>query len=313
MDAAQLRPLSIGEVLDLAIKIYRQRFVHLVKAVAVVVAPVAVVSALVQVSTFPDFAAFSTTPETVPEFGIADFWAFLAGILVVALLGFLSSQIATAASFMIVSGAYLDQRPDWRASLAYAWSRLRSLAWLAVVTGVLLMLAFLALVIPGVYLYGAWVVAVPVLLLEDLRGTKALRRSHELVKGRWWPTAVAVVVSVILAAMVQSVFGGVLSGVIIAGGGSVAVAAAQAVATTAGSVLTTPFTAAVITVVYFDLRVRKEGFDLELLARRVGVEPPPGGFPAPSPPPGPPTVDEPPPFWPPPPGWGGSGRATGGP
>ena len=41
-----------------------------------------------------------------------------------------------------------------------------------------------------------------------------------------------------------------------------------------GLALGTPLQAAVLAVVYFDLRVRKEGFDLELLARRVGVEPP---------------------------------------
>ena len=42
-----------------------------------------------------------------------------------------------------------------------------------------------------------------------------------------------------------------------------------------GSALTLPYTAAVTAVVYFDLRVRKEGYDLELLARGVGVDPPP--------------------------------------
>ena len=36
------------------------------------------------------------------------------------------------------------------------------------------------------------------------------------------------------------------------------------------SLFTTPFIAAVTTLVYFDLRVRKEGFDLALLAERMG-------------------------------------------
>jgi hypothetical protein len=37
-----------------------------------------------------------------------------------------------------------------------------------------------------------------------------------------------------------------------------------------GLVIGTPFQAALLTVVYFDLRVRKEGFDLELLAQGIG-------------------------------------------
>ena len=40
----------------------------------------------------------------------------------------------------------------------------------------------------------------------------------------------------------------------------------------ATSIFLGPFTATVLAVLYFDLRVRKEGFDLELLARRLGTE-----------------------------------------
>src|SRR5205823_6340770 len=38
------------------------------------------------------------------------------------------------------------------------------------------------------------------------------------------------------------------------------------------SVITTPFMAAVLILIYFDLRVRKEGFDLQLLSQGVGME-----------------------------------------
>ena len=41
---------------------------------------------------------------------------------------------------------------------------------------------------------------------------------------------------------------------------------------TVGSVLTTPYSAAVVTLLYFDLRVRKEGLDLQLIAEGAGVE-----------------------------------------
>ena len=68
------------------------------------------------------------------------------------------------------------------------------------------------------------------------------------------------------------------------------------------TVLVTPFTASLTMAVYFDLRVRKEGFDLWLLAQKVGGETPEGGFPAQ---PGAPQW-QPVPWWgaPPPTGWG---------
>ena len=135
---------------------------------------------------------------------------------------------------------------------------------------------------------------------------KALRRSRGLVKGRWWATFGTLLVATVLSGIVQSVLSGLLVGVTVTGGNDLAQAAAQAIATTVGSVLTTPFTAAVVTVLYFDLRVRKEGFDLELLAQRVGVEPPPAGARQdllPPPPPDAGSDSAQPPFWPPPPGW----------
>lgn len=304
MDAAQLRPLSIGEILDVAIKIYQARFAHLVMAVAVVVGPVSLVGALIQASAAPDTDEFLTTTDTAVgssvDFG--DFWGLAAGFLLSALLGFIAAEIATAASFKLVSGAYLDTDPDWRESLRFATSRLRSLVWLSIVSGVLMGLAFLACIVPGVYFYGAWAVAVPVLLLEEHRGRRALKRSRELVTGRWWPTVVAIVVATILGSIVSGIFSGILLAALLVGDNALVEAIGQAVATTAASVLTTPFTAAVIAVLYFDLRVRKEGFDLELLARRVGVEPPAGGPPGILPPSGEPPQGEPP-FWPPPPGW----------
>ena len=307
MDAAQLRPLSIGEILDVAIKIYRERFGSLVRAVAVVVGPVSLVSALVQVSAFPDLNSFDTTvdPEAAPDFDFDDFWAFMAGILVVVFLSFIASQVATAASFKIVSGAYLDVEDDWRDSLRFALSRLRPLIWLAILSGVLVALGFIACIIPGIYFYGAWAVAVPVLLLEDVRGRQALKRSRALVTDRWWPTVGALLVAFVLAGIVQALISGLLVAVTFSGGNDLVEAIAQAVGNTVGSMLTTPFTAAVVAAVYFDLRVRKEGFDLELLARRVGVEPPPGtrtdDLLPPPPSDVPPSVQ--PPYWPPPPGW----------
>ena len=56
----------------------------------------------------------------------------------------------------------------------------------------------------------------------------------------------------------------------------------EAVANLVSSLLTTPFIAAVVTLTYFDLRVRKEGFDLAVLAERMGGAPATGTFAAPA-------------------------------
>jgi hypothetical protein len=152
-------------------------------------------------------------------------------------------------------------------------------------------------------------VAAPVLLLEDVPGWRAMKRSKALVKGRWWSTVAVLLLVAILTGIVQAVFIGILAGVVSVSGNEVAVAIADAIGQTASGVLTTPLSAAVLTVLYFDLRVRKEGFDLELLSRRMGVDPatvanpaflPPAMPPPPPPSPGP---QDRPSDWPPPPDW----------
>jgi hypothetical protein len=305
MDPAGLRPLGIGEILDVAIKIYRARFGVLVRAVAVVLGPVFALSAVVRIS-IPDAENLvdPVQPGATPDFDLEQFWAFLAGTVVIAIIAFIGAQLATGACFKAVSGAYLDEEPSWRESLRFARERLGSLLWLSFLLVILLMLATLALVIPAIYLYFAWTVAAPVLLLEDIRGRGALKRSRQLVKGRFWPTVAVVILVGILTGIVQGIFLGILAGVVSITGNEVATALAEAIGQTLSSALTTPLSAAVLTVLYFDLRVRKEGFDLELLARRLGVEP---GAAAAFDllPPGPPVAasDDQPPFWPPPPGW----------
>ena len=83
-------------------------------------------------------------------------------------------------------------------------------------------------------------------------------------------------------------------------------AIATVVGTTLSGVIIYPYYAAVLTILYFDQRVRKEGFDLQLLAEGLGVERDPN---APLPAPfeaGPmytPEQRAAAPYWPPPPGW----------
>jgi hypothetical protein len=287
VEPADLRPLRVGEVLDAAINIYRRRFGTLIRAVAVVVVPIGVLNAVVLTSARSDAATAS---------GIDP--AAAGASVVTTLVGLIATQLAVAAAFSIVSGDYLDQSPTWQESLRAGFGRLRSLLWLELVHVLLLIGGFIACVIPGIYLYVAWSAALPALLFEDRRGTKALGRSRELFSGRWWPTAAALFVAFVLSAIITGALSGLVVGVV--GSGDFTSDVLGALVRSAGTILTTPFTAAVVTVLYFDARVRKEGFDLELLARRIGVEPPPRDPAAPLPPP---SAGEEPPFWPPPPGW----------
>jgi hypothetical protein len=297
----QLRPLGVGEILDVSLKIAWRNAGTLLRIVLFIVAPAQALSALIQVSASPDYqpgqGLFDASAQTDDEA-----WTILAGVAVAALIGFLAGQLATGACFKAVAQSYLGERTTWRESIAFALRRFRSILWIVILGGFLTLLGFLLLIVPGVYLAVAFAVALPVLMTEGLRGRKALGRSRQLVKGRWWRTAILLVV----AGLLVSIVGGAITAAVSAltfgsPDDPVVVFVVGALAGTVAALVTTPFSAAYHTVLYFDLRVRKEAFDLQLLAEHLGVEPPPGWTPAPEP--SPEAGGEQPPYWPPPPGW----------
>ncbi len=305
---ADLRPLDIGEIVDVSIKIYLRHFVTLAKLVAVVVVPLQLFAAFVQASAVPEPLAGMpfTEPQIDPQdpfpFTARDLAVFVVAMVVGTLIQIVGQQLATGASLKAVSEAYLGRRPDWRTSLRFALARLLPLLWVALLATVLLGVAVGVWVLPalaagwgagsvplavvfgifggigavasGAWLFVSWSLAVPALLLEDIRGWGALVRSYRLVRGRWWMTFAVLILAYIVAMIVQSIIGGIFGFALPAATDSLLAAfLSGAVGNAIAAVLTTPFLAAVIAVLYVDLRVRKEGFDLELLARQVGEAP----------------------------------------
>jgi len=280
MSATELRPLRVGEVLDAAIKVYTRNARELFKTVLVVLVPFEILAAIVLAS------EVSGTTLSNGKFLFAtqsDLTSYTVSSLVLTLLVVLVVLLANAACFKAVSDTYLGEAPNWRQSLAFAFRRLGSVLWLSIVTFVVLVLAIIALVLPGIYLAVAFSVALPVLLVEGTGGFKALRRSLALTRGRWWATLGTILVAAVLIAVVQLVVGlilGLIGGLVFphaTGGSPVARVILQRVLDTFGRMISIPFFAACVTVIYYDLRVRKEGYDLQLLAEGIGRAAPSSG------------------------------------
>lgn len=267
----ELRPLEIGEILDVSLKVYRSHFTTLVKVVAAVIAPLYVLSAIVQGSARSSGGV--TGSDRVATLGAA---------LVVFIILLLGNQVATGAAFRAVGAAYLGNTPDWRESLRYAFARVGSLLWAGFLVALFAGLGFLACILPGIYLIIAFSLVTPILMLEDSRGLKALSRSRDLIKGRWFSVFATLVLGYVLIFIFQFILRLALAGLIINthSGDGIRILVNAIVSIVSGA-LTTPFLATLVTVVYFDERVRNEGFDLDLLAQRMGVDPPPPSAPGP--------------------------------
>jgi hypothetical protein len=131
--------------------------------------------------------------------------------MLVAILGWIAAQLATAACFDSVGAAYLGKEKTWQESVSVARRQFRSLIWLQFLLAVVLVVAFVALIVPGIHLYAALALATPVLLFEGRKGKAALGRSRALIRGRWWPTAAVLLVVQILTFLVGGALGGVLA------------------------------------------------------------------------------------------------------
>jgi hypothetical protein len=292
---AQLRPLRIGEILDVSINLFTRNFLTFLKILLVLVVPIQVLSVLIFVATVPSgevatTGGFGGTGAVVDEDDVA---AYAGGQIVIVVLGFLLTALATAACFKALSDAYLGARPNAGSSLRYAGKRLHSVVWIEFLRYLAVFLIFLipALLIFGgggggagliflfaipfaIFLWILFAVAVPALLFEGCRGSKALRRSSRLVKTRWWPAFGALLAALLIAIVLSAILGALIGAVLVtdAGDSVFGVAVLSSLADGLAQLITTPFSAAVAVVLYYDLRVRKEGFDLELLAERLGVE-----------------------------------------
>lgn len=313
-----LRPLRVGEILDVGIKVYTRNAKTLFKLVALVVIPVQILGVLIIISTLPDALTsanqnpfqFTGDPTTgaVPDFELREFLIYIAGVLVVVMLGFVSTTVATGACFKAVSDAYLGAEPDWKSSLRYTIDHIWPLLWLTFLGFLGTAFGFLFCILPGVWLAIVWSVSTPALLTEGVRGTRALSRSFRLVQSRFWPATAVIVVSYLIRTVLNSAIGGGVAALTFTDIGQ-NVLLTQVLSGAAGAVaaiIATPFQAAVIAVLYFDLRVRTEGFDLQLLAQRLGTTSPEAAHAALLPPPIPtgpayqPGIPAPPTYTPPP-------------
>lgn len=262
----QLRPLSVGESLSTAMDLYRRTAVSLWTITAAVIIPIEILVTIVRRVTLPgdvflhDGTLYTFSSGRSTGGGVA--------LLVVGILNLVGVLLATGAVFHLLLDARLGRPHDVGESFAYASHRLLSLLWLAVVVCVMLVIGFILIFLPGIWLLVATSVAIPVLMLEGTKGFRAAFRSLHLVSGRWWATFGTLLVAFILyfgAIFVLSAIGSALAS------GTANVTLYEViigVVTAVGYILVAPFWAAVVSVIYIDLRVRKEGLDHGTLAQR---------------------------------------------
>ena len=205
--------------------------------------------------------------------------------LVVSMTGYL---IATALLYTLLSGVityavgmqYAVGTLDVGRSYSRAWWRVLTLAALGLLSfGILaLMVAGLVLlIVPGLIMLTLmvyWSVAVQAAIIEGCKPIEAFRRSFRLVQGNWWRTfAVWILIGLVIFGL------GILLGLMTVPIASTAETEgilwrlANAIISLLGGAIVAPISAIAGALIYFDLRARKEDYDLDALAEQLNVSP----------------------------------------
>jgi hypothetical protein len=253
--------MTAGEILDVAFGIYRRHLSTLITiSVLLIALPLLLFGAGIGAMT----PAMYGNP------------ASLLGTLLLMLCVYLVlAQFAMGASVLVIGEGYLGRPFTAGEAIRRTVPKLGALVATALLVGLLAFLGFMLLVIPGIILSCGLVVTTQVVMLEAPGGaTAAMGRAWSLTRGFRWRMFLLLLVSFVLTfvvvigvnVLVEVVFG--LLGASVRAGqspGLTATLAGQAVQLIANTVVT-PLPYCILTVAYYDLRVRKEAFDLDLLA-----------------------------------------------
>lgn len=257
MTSVPLQPMGVGQVLDTSFRLFRRHWPVFVGIMAGLTVP----SALLQV-----LDVYLNGPANL-ETRLPNLLPGLLTMLIALIVG----PAATLATIRAAEKALASGEMGIRLAYAGVWR----LWFPVVVTGFLYSLAvafgMILLVLPA-FLFMVWFsLTFQVLALEGRGYFGALGRSRQLVRGHFWRTLGVIFLSDLIAsflvfAVVMPLAG--VSGVLQVEApqwAPVAYAAAVAVEGI-GTALLAPYPLIAMTVLYHDLRARKEGLDLERVA-----------------------------------------------
>jgi len=264
-----LRPLSTGELLDRTFSLYRTHFALFLGIFAL---PHLVVLAYQCVG-----LVFQSPSPKLPNLFFSFLWSIGAGFLALAV-----SAASQAATVVAVSQVHLDRPAGVMESFQRVKNQILPVVGLSLLIGLTAGAACLALIVPGVLLLIMWSLSVPAKVLENKGILDSMSRSADLTRGSrgrifviWllffvlsigvslllrWPVEIAAGVTSIFA--LQR-----------AGAGW---QAALLVSTFVSECLVGPLATIAFSLVYYDERVRKEAFDLQLMMMTLDSPAPPG-------------------------------------
>lgn len=245
-----LRPMGYVDLLDETFDLYRRNFLLFFGIAAVVLIPMSLVT-----------------------YALGEFAAVVSVILLIPL-----HYVVIAAATWAVSQCYLGKKATIASSYQAIARRAISFLLTMLLASIMIGFGFLLLIIPGVIFCFWYAFISEVFIVEGKSYSGARNRSKELAAGHWGRIFVVGCITILITTIVQYVFTLPLAFVLGFGiGGDLGIGgmtgALYGLVEGLASALSTPILVIAFVLLYYDIRVRKEGFDLQLLAENLGETP----------------------------------------
>ncbi len=202
------KELSIGELLSQTFDSFRQNFFKYFIVYLIVEAIVGVIGTVVALSI--KVPALSLTETASQLTGYLS--AYVSLEIATAVAGWIIGSIATATAIKLASDRIQGKETSVQSSFMFTVSKLVWIWVLDLVVGVLTVLGFIALIVPGIILVIMFSVALPVLLIEGPGIFESMSRSRQLVGNRWLKTfGFLIVLGIVIG--ILSLIGGAIASV----------------------------------------------------------------------------------------------------
>jgi uncharacterized membrane protein len=262
-----LRPLSVGEILDRTFTLYRQHFLLFLGISAIPHIFLLLPSTAQVFFMFPDKQAPSAQLKLVPTWGVAAIVLAVIG----AILGVIVYLLSQGATVTAVSELYMGRTITISESFRRVRSELGNLFLVILLSGLATLAGFVLLIIPGIYVMCRLVVCIPAALIEDLGPTTSIERSFELTKDNAGRAFLILLLYFALTYAAIALFALPFEAMVLvtAAKNNPDMMRLWFILTQIGSTIATVLVKPVITIasaiLYYDLRVRKEAFDLQMM------------------------------------------------
>ncbi len=291
-----LQPMSTGDILDRTIRLYRRHFLH---TLAIVSLPYILIIPIWGLLGATAWGQARPAPWQNPA---------LVAVLVPSILAYLWLYfVSMGALARSVSERFLGGVPTIWTSYSFVLRKSLSLVWTYFLTTLVLVAVLgagglvtaaavfvtqwspttIGYVIAAVLGIGAIVAVVSfariafrsllvtqAIVIEDVRGWGAFKRSWTLMRGSIRKAGIILFFSAAVAFVISFLFN-LPAGILMALKPGWSTMILRGLLDSVGQILSAPILMIAFTLLYYDSRIRQEAFDLEMMAKNLGVSPGP--------------------------------------